>query len=166
RERTRELEFLNKELESFAYSASHDLRTPLRALDGFSHALLEDYSGQLDGLGTLYLQRMRLAAQQMSRLLDGLLELSRVSRHPLQQQEVNLSDIAEEICSQLRLSEPQRRVNVEIQPTMTSMGDPRLLYSMLQNLIGNAWKYSRPRPEANIEIGQTADQVFYVRDNG
>ncbi|WP_305857260.1 PAS domain-containing sensor histidine kinase [Balneatrix alpica] len=166
RERTRELEFLNKELESFAYSASHDLRTPLRALDGFSHALLEDYSGQLDGLGTLYLQRMRLAAQQMSRLLDGLLELSRVSRHPLQQQEVNLSDIAEEICSQLRLSEPQRRVNVEIQPTMTSMGDPRLLYSMLQNLIGNAWKYSRPRPEASIEIGQTADQVFYVRDNG
>ncbi|MDH2435153.1 ATP-binding protein [Pokkaliibacter sp. MBI-7] len=167
--RTRELEAVNQELEAFSYSVSHDLRAPLRALDGYSHALLEDYEPQLDDMGKLYLTRLRLAAQQMGSLIDSLLELSRVTRTHLSSGQVDLSEMVQGIVNDLRLSAPNRQVEVTIEPELYVDADPNLLHSVMQNLVGNAWKYSARCERASIHVGQEAingRMAFYVKDNG
>lgn len=168
-QRSEELAAANRELEAFAYSVSHDLRAPLRAIDGFSQALLEDYGNQLDPVGLDYLRRVRAAAQRMAELIDDLLKLSRVSRLPLQSADVNLSRLAEEIVAALRERQPERKVDVIIEPGLLARGDPGLLRTALENLIENAWKYTRHTEAARIEIGCTrtdVETVFHVRDNG
>ncbi|HEY3699419.1 MAG TPA: ATP-binding protein [Spongiibacteraceae bacterium] len=168
-ERTAELERANKELEAFSYSVSHDLRTPLRAIDGFSQALLEDYANQLDATGSDYLTRVRAAAQRMGRLIDALLTLARVSRASMSQERVNLSAIAEEIVEELRAAEPARAADVRITSRLSAMSDPYLLRIVLENLLSNAWKYSAKREQALIEFGmrnQDGKPCFFVQDNG
>ena len=167
--RSEELAAANRELEAFAYSVSHDLRAPLRAIDGFSQALLEDYGGRLDETGRDYLRRVRAAAQRMAALIDDLLELSRVSRSQLQPEVVDLSRMAREIMAALQERQPERRVAIVIQPGLKARGDPGLLRTAMENLLGNAWKYTGRTAEARIEVGSESTQtgtVFHVRDNG
>lgn len=168
-ERTAQLAIINRELEAFSYSVSHDLRAPLRAIDGFSQALLEDYGPDLDDTAKNYLNRVRNGAQRMSTLIDDLLKLSRVTRTVLQPAPVDLSQMARDIVDELRMSHPQRQVSVSIQDRLSATGDPGLLRSALENLLGNAWKYTSRRTEANIEFGTCVEdgtRVFFVRDNG
>lgn len=167
-ERTAELERANHELEAFSYSVSHDLRTPLRALDGFSQALLEDYYDVLDETGQDYLTRVRTGAQRMGRLIDDLLNLARVSRASLNSEPVDLSGIAEMIVSELRAQQPERNVEVQICPGLIVFGDPHLLRIALENLLSNAWKYTGKKASARIELGvsQEGGRTYYVRDNG
>ncbi len=162
------LQVTNQELESFSYSVSHDLRSPLRAIDGFSQALVEDYGEQLDATALDYLQRLRNGAQRMGRLIDDLLKLSRVNRGELKKQEVDLAEIARTVTRELRGAEPEREVQVTLQSDLQIRGDPQLLRIMLDNLLGNAWKFTNREPQAQIEFGRLADEpeVFYVRDNG
>lgn len=168
RERTAQLQLANKELEAFTYSVSHDLRAPLRTLDGFSQALLQS-SDAFDAKARHYLERIRVATQRMRSLTDGFLQLSRMSRTDLQTGNVNLTEIAETVVEELRTAEPQRNVEVHVEPGMRAVGDPRLLGAVLQNLIGNAWKFSAGRHPAVIEVGTMnhgSESTFYVRDNG
>lgn len=168
-QRTHELQNINKELESFSYSVSHDLRAPLRSIDGFSQALLEDYENQLDDLGQHYLIRLRTASQTMGELIDNMLILSRVTRHDIQQQTVNMSDIAESIAENLRQQDKARNVTFEFQDELKIQGDAHLIKIMLDNLIGNAWKYSSKTAQAKIEFGkirQKGEDVYYIKDNG
>lgn len=169
-ERTLELEATNKELEAFSYSVSHDLRAPLRALDGFSQALLEDYLEALDSEGQTYLQRIRAASQHMARLIDDLLSLSRITRAEMTYEQVDLSALAHGVCAGLREAAPERAVQVTIHDGLVAEGDPRLLRIALENLMGNAWKFTARQAQAHIEVGQISPsengQVFYVRDNG
>lgn len=163
------LQGLNRELESFSYSVSHDLRAPLRSIDGFSKALLEDYGEQLDAPGRDYLNRVRNAAQRMGHLIDDLLKLARVSRTDLKKDDVDLSLVARRICTELRQRHPQREVEIEIAPGLKTEGDPRLLQIALENLLDNAWKFTAKRPQARIEFGKLEREghtVFFVRDNG
>lgn len=165
-----ELERLNSELEMFAYSVSHDLRQPLRSMDGFSKVLLERHADTLDDQARHYLERIRNGAQRMGALIDGLLVLSRVSRKELCRQPVDLSDLADAVVARLREAEPRRDVVVSIEPGLWAAGDVQLIESVLENLLGNAWKFSGQRSEARIEVGvQTRDDdrtEFFVRDNG
>jgi PAS domain S-box-containing protein len=164
-----ELEAANKELEAFSYSVSHDLRSPLRSIDGFSQALLEDYEDQLPEEGRNYLQRIRVAAQRMAELIDDLLGLSKVTRAPLQYRFVNISALAQGIASDLKQTQPERDVTFRIAPDLTARGDPQLLKIMLENLMGNAWKFTSKQAAAIIQVGMQRDtekQVFFVRDNG
>jgi PAS domain S-box-containing protein len=163
--RTAELSEANRELESFAYSISHDLRAPLRGIDGFSRLLQEDYADKLDEQGNDYLQRVRRATQRLGVLIDDLLELSRVTRHEMRRVTVDLSDMAADIVEDLRRAEPERVVEVRIAPHCNANGDPQLLRVLLENLIGNAWKYTRHAPHACVEFGADAEGWF-VRDNG
>jgi PAS domain S-box-containing protein len=159
----------NRDLESFSYSVAHDLRAPLRHLDGFSQALLEDFAGQLDDQGKRFLRYIRESAQQMAQLIDDLLALSRVSRGELRRDRVHLSATARAIVERLAAAEPARRVELAIQEGVFADGDPRLLAVVLENLLGNAWKFSNKREPARIEFGQVQDggrTVNYVRDNG
>jgi len=168
-ERTAELERANKELEAFSYSVSHDLRTPLRAIDGFSQALLEDYGTQFDATGTDYLMRVRGGAQRMGSLIDALLTLARVSRTSMREEKVDLTAIAEEIVGELRAANPERSVDIRITSQLNAIGDPYLLRIVLENLLNNAWKYSGKREHAVIEFGmcnQDGESCFFVRDNG
>ncbi len=168
RERTA-LAYANRELESFAYSVSHDLRAPLRAINGFGQALEEDYAALLDGEARDYLRRIRAASERMGQLIDDLLKLSRVSRHHLQYEEVDLSAMAREILAELHQGTPGRRVDVHIEGGLVARGDAKLLRIALANLLGNAWKYTRRRRVARIEFGafeQDGETVFFVRDNG
>jgi PAS domain S-box-containing protein len=168
-ERTAELERTNKELESFSYSVSHDLRAPLRAIDGFSRLLLEDYGATLEGEAQDYLIRVRKAVQRMGNLIDDLLNLSRVSRAELRPATVDLSRLATEIAAELREGNGARAVDVSIAPGLTAQGDPQLLRVALHNLLGNAWKYTGKTPQARIEFGafqQDDETVYFVRDNG
>jgi ligand-binding sensor domain-containing protein/signal transduction histidine kinase len=164
------LEAANKELEAFSYSISHDLRAPLRSIDGFSQILLEDYSDKiLDQQGQNYLQRVRTGAQYMGQLIEGMLKLSRVSRGELTIRRVNLSSIVKEIANDLCNSNPDRNVKFVIQNEITANADERLIQSVLENLIGNAWKYTSKRPSAHIEFGmqqQNGKPGFFVRDDG
>ncbi|MDK9704530.1 MAG: PAS domain S-box protein [Sulfuritalea sp.] len=168
--RTMELTEANQELESFAYSISHDLRAPLRGIDGFSRLLQEEYEQRLDTQGREYLARVRRAAQRMGTLIDDLLELSRVTRQEMKRQPVDLSAICREVAAGLRQEQPERAVEVSIEPHCTCQGDPQLLRVLLENLLGNAWKYTRTTPHARIEFGVERDpaegDVFYIRDNG
>jgi signal transduction histidine kinase len=167
--RTAELGVANRELESFSYSVSHDLRTPLRALDGFSQALLEDYGERLDETGRDYLRRIRRGSQRMGDLIDALLDLSRVSRGELRRELVDLTSIATDIVESLRARAPDRAVNVHVQPGLKTTGDARLLRALLQNLFTNAWKFTGRRADARIEFAHHTDNGqahFVVRDNG
>jgi len=166
--RTRDLNQLNQELEAFSYSVSHDLRGPLRGIDGFSQALMEDYGDQLDETGRDYLARVRAATRRMGELIDALLELSRLSRAPLRRQSVDLSALAEAVLAELRQGS-DRQVDAEVQPGLVADGDPRLLRVVLDNLLGNAWKYTGKRERAEIRFqAATVDgeRVYEVRDNG
>ncbi len=168
-ERTRELESANHELEAFSYSVSHDLRTPLRAIDGFGQALLEDYYEVLDETGQDYLKRVRFGAQRMGQLIDDLLTLARVSRIALDHEPVNLSAMAETIVSELRTQEPERDVDVRLWPNLTGFGDPHLLRIALENLLNNAWKYTGKVANARIELGFSEEGgcvCYFVKDNG
>ncbi|HMM72932.1 MAG TPA: PAS domain-containing protein, partial [Rhodocyclaceae bacterium] len=168
RARTAELESANKELEAFSYSVSHDLRAPLRAIDGFSRLALELHHERDDAMGK-YLLRVRAAVQRMGRLIDDILSLSRIGRHELNWQPLDLSTMAEAIISDLRHADPGRSVSVRIAPHLRAMGDPSLMRSALENLLGNAWKFTRRREHAHIEFDarKTAEGLeFFVRDNG
>jgi light-regulated signal transduction histidine kinase (bacteriophytochrome) len=169
-EHTAELQAANKELEAFSYSVSHDLRAPLRAIDGFSQALLEDCTSQLDDQGKNYLNRVRAATQRMGQLIDDMLELSRVTRAEMRREAINLSALATEVLTDLQKSQPERKVDWHVEPELMAEGDPRLLRVVLDNLLGNAWKYSARQSNPRIEFGATrnADGVteFFTRDNG
>jgi len=168
RERTAELEAANGELEAFSYSVAHDLRTPLRSIDGFSLALLEDCAEQLDDAGKNYLLYIRQSAQRMANLIDDLLTLSRVTRCELQRKVVDLSALARSVIGHLEHAQSDRRVEVAIEDGVVCEGDATLLGVVLDNLIGNAWKFTAKRPIARIEFGARAAEcpVFFVRDNG
>jgi DNA-binding response OmpR family regulator len=164
-----ELAQSNHELEAFSYSVSHDLRAPLRSLNGFSHMLLEDCADKLDEAGKDYLQRICSGSQRMGQLIDDLLNLSRLSRGELQRERVNLTALAHTVVAELRQREPRRQVEVVIAQDLVANGDARLLRIVLDNLLGNAWKYSSKRDQARIEVGrhyQNGTTVFFVRDNG
>lgn len=168
-ERTRQLEIANKELEAFSYSVSHDLRAPLRSIDGFSQILLKTYRDRLDATGQDYLQRVRRASQRMGCLIDDLLQLSQVTRSSLQRQPVDLSEIAEHVMDELRKTDPGRHVRFILQPGLSVQADAGLLRIMMDNLLGNAWKYTGKKAEAEIEFGRRnidGEKVFFVRDDG
>ena len=167
--RTAELAASNKELEAFAYSVSHDLRAPLRAIDGFSQALLEDYRDQLPRDAQHFLERVRVAAQRMAKLIDDLLELSRISRIPVERQLIDVSALAKSIAEELRQGDPLRKVEFDIAPHLKANGDSELLRIAMQNLMNNAWKFTSKKLDAKIEVGANngkGTRVFYVRDNG
>jgi PAS domain S-box-containing protein len=169
RQRTAQLEAANTELEAFAYSVSHDLRAPLRGIDGWSLALLEDYHDRLDPQARQYLDTVRTEAQRMGQLIDDLLQLSRVTRSDMQSARVDLSALAQTVTTRLRVEQPGRQVELVIQPGLAATGDPRLLEIVLTNLFSNAWKFTGRRPTARIEFGRTeveGRQAFFVRDNG
>jgi PAS domain S-box-containing protein len=168
RQRTAQLETANKELESFSYSVSHDLRTPLRSIDGFSRILLED-ADRLNDEGKDSLRRIRAASQRMGQLIDDMLKLSRITSSNLHCKPADLSALAHNIAAELQATAPQRRVEFVIAPDLTACGDAHLLQIMLENLLGNAWKFTSRQPDARIEFGLTQQQgepVFFVRDNG
>lgn len=168
-ERTVELEAANKELEAFSYSVSHDLRAPLRSIDGFSQALLEDHATALDAGGKEYLHRVRAASQRMAQLIDDLLDLARVTRTELRRERVDLSTLAQEIAAELQSAEPGRHVEFAIAPGAVATGDPRLLRVVLENLLGNAWKFTAKHARATIEFGvvnHLGRAVYFVRDDG
>jgi PAS domain S-box-containing protein len=168
--RTRELSQVNQELEAFAYSVSHDLRAPLRSIDGFSRALMERYEGQLDETGRDYLRRVRRAATRMGELIDAILKISRLGRAEVRREQVDLSRMAVEVIDELRAGEPGREITIRIVPGLWALGDATLLRTLLGNLFGNAWKFTRGREQALIEFGAVdrpnGDTEFYVRDNG
>lgn len=169
RQRAAQLEAANKELESFSYSVSHDLRAPLRSIDGFSQALLEDFGEALQPKARNYLERVRASAQRMAVLIDDLLALSRITRTPIQPRFINLSEIAADIVNILQENEPQRDVKFTIMPGLMVEGDPRLMRIVFENLLGNAWKFTSKREQAEIEFGQkerTKERTFFIRDNG
>jgi light-regulated signal transduction histidine kinase (bacteriophytochrome) len=167
--RTMQLDNANKELEAFSYSVSHDLRAPLRSIDGFSQVLLKEHSDKINEQGQNYLQRVRKASQRMAQLIDDMLNLSRVSRGELNIQQVNLSYIANEITNELKNSNPERVVEFTIQNEIIANGDESLLRIVLENLIGNAWKYTSKHPTACIEFGmfqKGKKTIYFVRDDG
>ena len=168
-ERTRELSNANKELESFSYSVSHDLRAPLRTIDGFSLALLEDCGSKLDEVCAGHLQRIRTAAQRMGALIDDLLNLSRVTRASLNLQNFDLSAIAADVAKELQVSQPERQVAWKIQPALLAAGDSQLLRVAIENLLNNAWKFTSKRSDSLIEFGaaqKNGETAFFVKDNG
>ena len=168
-ELVRELEHKNRELESFSYAVSHDLRAPLRRIDSFSRAILESQADRLDDSGRKFLVRVREASQQMSQLIDDVLYLSRVTRAELRDQEVDLSELAGTIAGRLQEAEPERRVELKIRPGLVVTGDGQLLKIALENLLENAWKFTARQPEARIEFGATqvsGEPTYFFRDNG
>ena len=167
--RTAQLEAINKELEAFSYSVSHDLRAPLRIIDGFSQALLEDYSEKLDEDGKDFINRICKSSQRMEQLIDDLLDLSRVTRWEMNKEEVDLSSIAEDIIEELRAGSPERKAEFIVGPALTVTGDRRLLRIVMENLLGNAWKYTSKREDTIIEFGVKREEtrsVYFVKDNG
>jgi light-regulated signal transduction histidine kinase (bacteriophytochrome) len=168
-ERTAQLAAANKELEAFAYSVSHDLRAPLRGIDGFSRVLLQTCAAQLDGEGKAYLHRVRAAAQRMGQLIDDLLNLSRLTRLEMQREPVDLSSLVRDIARELHGTQPEREVTFVVADDVGVEGDARLLRALLQNLLGNAWKFTSKHPRARIEFGvieRDPTPVYFVRDDG
>jgi signal transduction histidine kinase len=164
-----ELEAYNRELESFSYSVSHDLRAPLRSIDGFSQAAIEDYGDLLGEEGKGFLQRVRAASQDMGRTIDDLLKLSRVTREEMRLDDVDLSGIAREVADGLARTQPERKVEFEIEPGLEVRGDRALLRVMMENLLDNAWKFTSNSETTRIELGAAeveGEKAFYVRDNG
>ena len=168
-QRSLELEAANKELETFSYSVSHDLRAPLRGIDGFSQALQEDYQQQLDSTAKDYLQRICSATRRMGELIDDLLNLARVTRAEIYRERIDLSKLAGEVAQEIQSQEPARSVALNIAAGLEAEGDSRLLRVALQNLIGNAWKFTSKREKAQIEFGAqgvNGGKAYFVRDNG
>ena len=168
-ERTAQLEAANKELESFSYSVSHDLRAPLRSIDGFSQALLEDCADKLDPKSVDHLHRVRAAAQRMGILIDDLLQLSRVGRTGLRRHRVSLSDIARSIVAELQRHDPDRQVQVDIEEGLIADVDDHLIRIALDNLIGNAWKFTAKVTRPSVQLRRDSNgeaPVYFVRDNG
>lgn len=168
REKNLELEAANKELEAFSHSVSHDLRAPVRHIDGFTRALLEDYGEQLDETGREHLERVRAAARRMSQLIDDMLHLSRVSRAELRREETDLAALAREIAAELRRNHPERPVEFEAAPAAAQC-DPRLVRIALENLLGNAWKFTGRCDRPRVEFGaaeRDGKPLYFVRDNG
>ena len=168
-EERRQLAASNKELESFSYSVSHDLRSPLRSIAGFSKILEEDYERMLDETGKNYLDRIRTAANRMGEIIDDLLELSQVNRKPLNLSAVSLSNMAEEIISEFKDLDNHRNVEIKIAPGLETSADKNLARIVLVNLLGNAWKYTSMVDNATIEFGETnldGNRIFFVQDNG
>ncbi len=161
---------VNAELESFSYTVSHDLRAPLRAVDGFSRAIEEDHGPSLPEDARANLARVRAATARMNQLIDDLLALAHLSRLPMERTAVDISSVAREILADLRVRNPGREVTAVVADGLTADADPRLVRVMLENLLGNAWKYSAKRETARIEIGRGAvagePEAFFVRDNG
>ena len=169
KQRARELEAKNQELESFTYSVSHDLRTPLRSIDGFSKLVLDDAWQKLDDKERDYLQRSRTAAQKMGHLIDDLLQLSNVSRAGFKPQDVDLSKLVESNIEKLRQIEPGREIELDIEPNVKATGDQSLLDIAVSNLVENAWKYSSKKPHAKIRFAaqeHEGEVVYYIKDNG
>jgi PAS domain S-box-containing protein len=169
RKNREQLAAANKELEAFTYSVSHDLRAPLRSLDGFSLAVLEDYADKLDAQGRDYLCRIRAAAQRMGLLIDDFLKLSRITRTELQRELVDLTALARAVLTELAAREPDRHVDWTVQEGLSVGGDRRLLRVVLENLLGNAWKFTSRRPSPRIEVesvAQDGEVRYVVRDNG
>ena len=165
KERTEQLEAANRELEAFSYSVSHDLRAPLRAIDGFSKALLEDCGDRLDADGKDWLRRVRAASQRMGELIDDLLKLSRVSRGGLRHERVPMSELSQQVAASLCRQHPGRSVEWAIEPGLEAEGDPALLRVVLENLLGNAFKYTGRKTAAHISFGREGE-AFAVRDDG
>ena len=168
-QRTRELEVSNQELQAFSYSVSHDLRAPLRTIDGFSLALEEDFADRLDADGRDYIHRVRGGVQRMGTLIDALLQLSRVTRSELQRETVDLSQLATLIFDELRTGDEARQVGFTVQPGVTAEADARLLRVAFENLLGNALKFTSKTAQPQIEFGETSKDgqtVYFVRDNG
>ncbi|MDE1177095.1 MAG: CHASE3 domain-containing protein [Edaphobacter sp.] len=167
RQRTNELEAINRELEAFSYSVSHDLRAPLRTIDGFSLALKEDYEDIVDATGKDYIQRVRTGVQRMGLLIDALLQLSRITRADLTREPFNISDVAQSVASALREENPGRDMSIEVEPGLMADGDTRLARVALENLLGNAVKFTSRREKAQIVFGWDKEQkAWFVRDNG
>ncbi len=167
--RTAELRATVRELEAFTYSVSHDLRAPLRALDGFSEAVLTDYGDELDETGRDYLERIRRAAQRMGTVLDDLLRLSRISRRELEVEEVDLAELGREVARELADGMPDRDVAFSAPDTLPAEGDRRLLRIVLENLLGNAWKFTGKEGDPRVELGRTevdGERACFVKDNG
>jgi light-regulated signal transduction histidine kinase (bacteriophytochrome) len=167
--RTMDLLVINNELDAFSYSVSHDLRAPLRSMDGFSQALLDGYGSQLDETGRGYLHRIRTAAQRMALLIDALLRLSKVTRGEIQFGSVDLSGLANEVLDELRMTQPERVVETIISPNLVAQADANLIQIAINNLLRNAWKFTSKKDAARIEFGQIdmeGKQAFFVRDNG
>jgi signal transduction histidine kinase/GAF domain-containing protein len=169
RQRSADLEASNRELEAFSYSVSHDLRAPLRSIAGFSNVLYEDYADKLDEEGKQYLKKIEASSDLMGQLMDDLLKLSRVTRSELNIEKFNLSEMAHEVVRELVKNEPSRKVKVTIASDLNVQGDKNLLNLVLQNLLGNAWKYSSKTTKPRIEMGtikHNGKQAYFVRDNG
>ena len=168
-ERTAQLATSNKELEAFSYSVSHDLRAPLRSIDGFSLALLEDCSDRLDSVGKEHLQRIRAATQRMSTLIDGLLNLARMARSEMRWGTVDLSSLSRSIAEELKVTEAERDVRFLIADGAVVKGDAELLRVAMENMLNNAWKYTSAHSTARIEFGwsqRDGKTVYFVRDDG
>jgi len=169
RERTAELEASTRELDAFAYSVSHDLRAPLRSLEGFSQVLLEDYADALDEQGRHYLGRIQANVGRMAQMIDDLLHLSRATRVELRRERADISALARDVIVELRATNPDREVQVSISDDLVASGDPDLIRLVLQNLLGNAWKFTAHRPGAAIRVNARQEDgvdVFVVQDNG
>jgi len=169
KDRTRELETVNQELESFSYSVSHDLRAPLRALDGYSSIIQQDYADRLDENGQALFQNIRTASQRMSKLIDDLLKLSKISRTRLNIKNVDLASIARDIFNQLRYLEPDRQVELIIEDKLIAKADQDLISIAFENLLRNAWKFTGKKSHARIEVGhlkQNGKKVYFIKDNG
>ncbi len=168
-ERTAELQDSNEELESFVYSLSHDLRTPLRGIEGFSQVLLEDYTDSLDSEGQVYLHRVNAGAQRMSTLIDDILNLSLLSHKEIYLRTVDMSSMAQEIARTIQSSQLERMVKFVIEDGISTTGDEDMLRMTLENLLGNSWKYTRPHSSAKIEFGTIHDEgetIYFIRDDG
>jgi light-regulated signal transduction histidine kinase (bacteriophytochrome) len=168
-QRTIQLEAANKELEAFAYSVSHDLRAPLRSIDGFSQALLEEYQEKLDETGKTYLERVRKATQRMGRLIDDLLKLSRVTRSEFRYETVYLSNMVRAIAETFQKNNPERIVDVIVREGINVKGDPYLMRIAMDNLMDNAWKFSGSKERSEIEFGavlKDGETICFIKDNG
>lgn len=169
KELTQRTEAMNQELESFNYSVSHDLRAPLRSIDGFSQAVLEDCGPKLDDQGRKHLERVRAATQRMGQLIDDLLGLSTLTRAEMKVERIDLSDLARRVSDDIRKGQPERRVELSIQDGLAAEGDPRLLRAALDSLLRNAWKFTSRKAAARIEFGSSQEDgtpAYFVRDNG
>ncbi|HIH88086.1 TPA: HAMP domain-containing protein, partial [Candidatus Bathyarchaeota archaeon] len=168
-QKNQQLESLNKELEAFSYSVSHDLRAPLRSIDGFSKILLEDYDDKLDDTGRDYLRRVRVATQRMGQLIDDMLTLSRITQMSMRIRDIDMSKVAQTIADEYTQREPNRTVEWRIQQGLTAKGDEALLKIAIANLIDNSWKFTSKKEKATIEIGSAevdGEKAFYIRDDG
>jgi signal transduction histidine kinase len=167
--RVQELDAVNKELEAFSYSVSHDLRAPLTRIAGFSQALEEAYGDQFDDIGRQYLERVNSSARRMCQLVDDLLNFSRITRIDMRREPVDLTAMARNIAAELEGRDNERRIQFDIADGLQAVGDPALLRSTLLNLLENAWKFTGKREDGCIEVGDRMDdgkRVFFVRDNG